>query len=722
MSTIRINKLEDLAGNNGILVSDLGKSVQSALRVLKPALTFPTIRDNGSPLQVGDIITNLTDGFEYRYTGVTWVCTDIGKLALEDGSRTIGWKRLLPTKIDNVGEFLSSSQINLLEFSKFVTVKPNPLDPSTWDWSPAFVESINAAITFGIGKVVVPKATYSTSPIYFTDVSLNDLEIDFQGSTVKCIGPRTKGTRYDWEYGIFTFHGKDVGPSQTVTLATTLQENSTDWEVTNSSSFSTGDYWVVEIDPDNNPDAGGNFSTKKVWRLLQCTNINSSTSVSFDYSRVFKIDSGTKVKYTKVDPVKNIKVKNVNLIYSRSYIAGDPTAQLEASSGITFLKAVNCSVENVTYSKNPKQVVHFEFSHGCDATRIEMIDPIETTSGGYCVQFEKSIYFEASKCRASKDRHLFDATASSNGKVSGCSGFNSTNVNFTTHGTWEHDILYEGNTGGFQLAGSGIDFGQTALRITVRNHSGTSLNASTKVSDLTIESSRFVSIAQINLDGLYIHDCEFLNDVRITKITSNSKKLSRAELTYFTAGANFFNVTSGVLTLEQCTILEMLDTSLAGTGELILLDCEVRNTGTSNIPLSIPLARLEVHGGIWSGVPISVSDSSNQVIIFEGCDIELKNRPNNLALVISTKPAGTFDLLYAPRKSTTTGRHVTAITSGGVSKIQIRDTELVGGTIRVDTAAISTGWFMRGGLVYNGCTPTFPTASTRVGVGVEITI
>lgn len=139
MSTIRINKLEDLSGNNGILVSDLNKTVQGALRVLKPALTFPNVRDNGSPLQVGDIITNLTDGFEYKYTGSGWLSTDISSLMKEQGAFQIGMKRnRLANSVKTVGEFLSMQWFFIQEFSDYITSKPDPSNPSTWDWAPAF--------------------------------------------------------------------------------------------------------------------------------------------------------------------------------------------------------------------------------------------------------------------------------------------------------------------------------------------------------------------------------------------------------------------------------------------------------------------------------------------------------------------------------------------------------------------------------------------------------
>lgn len=627
---------------------------------------------------------------------------------------------------DSVGAVLKGVGINPWVFSNLITNKPDPTNYSTWDWEPAIKAAILLASTSVTRKVVFPKGMYSTSPVYITDAPISDVEILFQGSTLKCIGARTKGTRYDWEYGVLTFHGADSGTSQTVNQVVTLPENTTDWAVTNSGAFATGDYWIIEIDPANDPDAGGNFSTKKVWRLLQCTSINSATSVSFDYTRVFPIASGTVVKFTKVNPVKNVHVKDVELVYDRAYIEGDPTAQLEASSGVAFYKAVNCTAENVTYRRNPKQAAHFEFSHGCKASGIVMLDPVETTSGGYCVQFEKSIYFEAKKCRASKDRHMFDATASSNGKVTDCSGYNSTNSTFTTHGTWEHDIEYIGNSGHFQLAGSGTDFGQTSLRIVVRDHVGTVINAVMNVYDLTIENSRFTSISNINVDGLRIINSEFLNDVRLTKVSSLSKRESMAEQSYFKVGANFFNLaTAHRLTMIHCTLPDILNGSLAGVGQLYLLDCICINTGTSNAALAVPLTRLEIRGGLWHGLPLLIPDSATeQTVVIKDVDVDILNRPNTLALLQTNKLGGSLAIVYAPRRSKTTGRHITALNVGtsAPTKIMLRDAELVGGTIQIESSVVAAGWLMRTNMIYNGCIPTLPAASTKVAVGTELTL
>lgn len=116
MSTIRINKLEDLAGNNGVFVSDLGKSIDGGLRILTPSPTLPDVRDNGKPLQVGDVVTNLSDGLEYKYTGSGWLSTDISKLLSPTGASSVGYgNRTVKDKLDdfvNITDYYISTDNN----------------------------------------------------------------------------------------------------------------------------------------------------------------------------------------------------------------------------------------------------------------------------------------------------------------------------------------------------------------------------------------------------------------------------------------------------------------------------------------------------------------------------------------------------------------------------------------------------------------------------------
>ncbi|MFF1925314.1 hypothetical protein ACFVW8_32680 [Streptomyces sp. NPDC058221] len=58
---------------------------------------------------------------------------------------------------------------------------------------------------------------------------------------------------------------------------------------------------------------------------------------------------------------------------------------------------------------------------------------------------------------------------------------------FTTHGQYEHDLLFDGNSGLMDIAGSGAQRGISAKRITVRGHVCSWFTANTKITDLALE-------------------------------------------------------------------------------------------------------------------------------------------------------------------------------------------------------------------------------------------
>ncbi len=72
------------------------------------------------------------------------------------GAGLVGWRRsALATAITNVGQMLSAQPVNIWEFAQFVTTKPTPSNPATWDWSPA----LQAAVDDGI-PVTMPIGEY----------------------------------------------------------------------------------------------------------------------------------------------------------------------------------------------------------------------------------------------------------------------------------------------------------------------------------------------------------------------------------------------------------------------------------------------------------------------------------------------------------------------------------------------------------------------------------
>lgn len=99
---------------------------------------------------------------------------DVVTLATPAGAGMVGWERqALTTAIDAAGKMLDAQSVNIWEFANFVTNKPTPGDPGTWDWTPAVVAA-NASVTqpgiypsVGDLHVLFPVGRYCFSAVEF---------------------------------------------------------------------------------------------------------------------------------------------------------------------------------------------------------------------------------------------------------------------------------------------------------------------------------------------------------------------------------------------------------------------------------------------------------------------------------------------------------------------------------------------------------------------------
>ena len=69
-------------------------------------------------------------------------------LANDSGSNLVGWARNpIVSTINDVGLWLNAQPVDAYELANTIVSKPNPLDPTTWDWAPVFaaVNSLPAA-------------------------------------------------------------------------------------------------------------------------------------------------------------------------------------------------------------------------------------------------------------------------------------------------------------------------------------------------------------------------------------------------------------------------------------------------------------------------------------------------------------------------------------------------------------------------------------------------
>lgn len=108
---------------------------------------------------------------------------------------------------------------------------------------------------------------------------------------------------------------------------------------------------------------------------------------------------------------------------------------------------------------------------------------------------------------------------------------------FNTHRQYEHDLVYLGNSGILSLANSGGQWGQSARRIRVEQHTCTMLIADTFTSDLTLTDVHITrssfpdgpGILQANFDGLQMRGCQIDGEMTLVSYTRNSLRSNLIE-------------------------------------------------------------------------------------------------------------------------------------------------------------------------------------------------
>lgn len=161
-----------------IQCADLLQALNETASFLGARSSAPTTRVDGTPLQLADRYLNTTDQLEYIYKSVGWVANNLdGQLlatstgasligavmqdgsfgtvqqAINDGGNKlkqelatsgvpIHYERtLLAAAVQlTMQQKLSSTRVDIWEFDRpgVITSKPDPNNPETWDWTPAF--------------------------------------------------------------------------------------------------------------------------------------------------------------------------------------------------------------------------------------------------------------------------------------------------------------------------------------------------------------------------------------------------------------------------------------------------------------------------------------------------------------------------------------------------------------------------------------------------------
>jgi len=345
----------------------------------------------------------------------------------------------------------------------------------------------------------------------FTDISFakrhkftrSDLEIDFHNCNI--VTTEIEPAIHNDPFGaVMHFCGKLTGDKQELALTESLQELYDIFEVEDSSSFKLYDWWIVSV---NNLIGR---EEKEIDKMLMVTEIIDKTHVRFNYKMGWGLEQGRILTYKRVEPVQNVNIRN--MVFWGNYGGEEKGAQ-----PLALEYAVNCNAYGLQAYHTYWPVLLRRHNTHYVTEKCSLTNPVEVVVGGtgYLTQQIHCLYGKVRDCIASNSRHLNDFTGSAYCMVENCHCDGDFHGAFVTHGQFEHDLTYIGNSGLISFANSGYTWGDSAKRIAVKRHTGCWFISYAKVTDLTLEDVYITKTEKypncgtmlINADGVQIRGC-----------------------------------------------------------------------------------------------------------------------------------------------------------------------------------------------------------------------
>ena len=350
--------------------------------------------------------------------------------------------------------------------------------------------------------------------------------LDFGGYTVTA--PQIEDAPPDDPFSaVLYFAGqRTAGPAHT--LAQPHREMSDIFEVTDASFFQLHAWYTVWV------ESVGEREEKEIDKLLQVTEIVDGTHVRFNYKMGWPLTAGRVLHFDPTTPVQDVAVQNMVFKGNPEYPDDDAMREKKGASPVCFTHAVNCNVRGITAYYVYWPVVLRRHNTFYTTTDCRLINPVEVVVGGtgYLTQQIHCLYGQVQHCQTSRARHLNDFTGSAYCRVENCHADGDYHGGFVTHGQFEHDLSYAGNSGILSFANSGPTWGESAKRISVRRHLGSWVIAHNKISDLTLEDVEAVfdpaypqcGTFLLNADGVQLRGCVAENGAYFTQRSARSKR------------------------------------------------------------------------------------------------------------------------------------------------------------------------------------------------------
>lgn len=472
------------------------------------------------------------------------------------------------------------------------------------------------------------------------------IELDFNGFAVYTDGIE-EAPPNDPFAAVFQFRGKPSGEVQTVRLTEDLAEMSDVFEVEDAAGFAVGGWWRAQA----SRVPGGGGTEWELDKLVMVTEIIDAKHVRFNYKNGWRIGKGRSITYRKIIPVTKAHVKNM-IFYGAG--ATDTTG----SHPLVYEYAVDCNAEAIEAFGTFWPVIMRRHCTYFVTERCRLTNPAEVIIGGtgYMTQQIYCLYGHVRDCQTSNARHLNDFTGSAYCLVENCHGDGDEHGTFVTHGQYEHDLSFTGNSGLLSFANSGPIWGESAKRITVKKHVGSRFISFRKVTDMTLEDVHVFEregvpdsgSIWVNADGVQMKNCTADDGVAFFQASSRSERPNAIEnCTFKLSKGNALNrapITRN-LSFYNCHFHGLDGNHWNAPGRLHFRECYLHGTDHAE-PLRMAGRVFSFHGGMMENIGLMLCGTENQrVEVFSGARICGTNRSKSFFAI--DKEAGRVEWMFS---------------------------------------------------------------------------
>ncbi|MBD0738245.1 peptidase C14 [Streptomyces sp. CBMA29] len=447
------------------------------------------------------------------------------------------------------------------------------------------------------------------------------ITLDFGGHTVHTGG--IERNAHDNPFGaVLFFQGAVTGDRVSHALPAEVIELTDAFPVPDSGAFEVGQWWAVQCDE----VPGGGSDERELQKMVEVTEIIDRTHIRVGYLNGWRLAAGRTVTWRRVEPVVAARVDNL-VFLGAGQDTGAVDDEYTGSHPVAYEYAVDCDVSGIQATGTFWPVIMRRWCTRYRTVRCGLKNPPTVMYGGagYLTQQIYCLYGHVADCTSSNVRHLNDLTASAYCQVVNCHGDGDDEGGnpFTTHGQYEHDLLFDGNSGLMDIANSGAQWGNSAKRITVRNHVCSWFTANTKITDLTLENVKVIArptfdpagTLVVNADGAQLRGCSASFFAVAQQSARSSRPTTVTDCTFDLPRASVLVQTpvTAVLRFVRTTLNGCDGTVLRGTGAVHFTDCRLVG-GAGAAPMSVGAPEVTVDGGSITDTGIALSAVRDQRI------------------------------------------------------------------------------------------------------------